>query len=124
MFLLTLGVILTGFGYGIMQPIIYDKTASHVKPSEATFVLSLVMVMNYIAINHLSVLSYRESKVCFQRIRPISLLSSARSSPVVSVFLPFSVIIRRPSIDGQDKRPHFQARYVQLSQRSSPGKKD
>ena len=48
MFLLTLGVILTGFGYGIMQPIIYDKTASHVKPSEATFVLSLVM--NYIAI--------------------------------------------------------------------------
>ena len=50
MFLLTLGVILTGFGYGIMQPIIYDKTASHVKPSEATFVLSLVMVMNYIAI--------------------------------------------------------------------------
>lgn len=50
MFLLTLGVILIGFGYGIMQPIIYDKTASHVKPSEATFVLSLVMVMNYIAI--------------------------------------------------------------------------
>ena len=50
MFLLTLGVILTGFGYGIMQPIIYDKTASHVNPSEATFVLSLVMVMNYIAI--------------------------------------------------------------------------
>ena len=44
MFLLTLGVILTGFGYGIMQPIIYDKTASHVKPSEATFVLSLAII--------------------------------------------------------------------------------
>ena len=43
MFLLTLGVILTGFGYGIMQPIIYDKTASHVKPSEATFVLSCLL---------------------------------------------------------------------------------
>ena len=44
--LLTVGLIF----FGIMQPIIYDKTASHVKPSEATFVLSLVMVMNYIAI--------------------------------------------------------------------------
>lgn len=50
MFLLTLGVILAGLGYGIIQPIIYDKTASRVKPSKATFVLSLVMVMNYIAI--------------------------------------------------------------------------
>lgn len=48
--LLTLGVILIGLGYGIMQPVLYDKTASHVKPSEATFALSLVMVMNYIAI--------------------------------------------------------------------------
>ena len=50
MFLLTLGVILTGFGYGIMQPIIYDKTASHVKPSEATIDLSQLILMNNIAI--------------------------------------------------------------------------
>lgn len=50
MFLLTLGVIFSGFGYGIMQPIIYDKTASGVNPAQATYALSLVMVMNYIAI--------------------------------------------------------------------------
>ena len=48
--LLTIGVIAIGLGYGMMQPIIYDKTASGVPPSRATYALSLVMVMNYIAI--------------------------------------------------------------------------
>lgn len=47
---LTGAVILTGLGYGIMQPIIYDKTASRVQPVRVTFALSLVMSMNYIAI--------------------------------------------------------------------------
>lgn len=50
LFLLAIGVIAIGFGYGIMQPIIYDKTASSVHPKQAIYVLSLVMVMNYIAI--------------------------------------------------------------------------
>lgn len=49
-FLLTMGVIAIGLGYGAMQPIIYDKTASTVAPSQATYALSLVMVMNYVAI--------------------------------------------------------------------------
>lgn len=48
--LLIPGVILIGIGYGIMQPLIYDKTAAGVSPSHATYALSLVMVMNYIAI--------------------------------------------------------------------------
>lgn len=48
--LLTLGVILIGLGYGIMQPIIYDKTANGVPTADATYALSLVMVMNYISI--------------------------------------------------------------------------
>lgn len=48
--LLTVGVIFIGIGYGIMQPIIYDKTAKGVPPKDTIFALSLVMVMNYIAI--------------------------------------------------------------------------
>lgn len=48
--LLTLGTVLSGLGYGIMQPIIYDKTANRVSKPHAIYVLSLVMVMNYIAI--------------------------------------------------------------------------
>ena len=50
LYILTLGVVLIGFGYGIMQPIIYDKTADSVPPAQATYALSLVMVMNYISI--------------------------------------------------------------------------
>lgn len=50
LFLLTIGVIAIGLGYGTMQPVIYDKTASTVSPSQATYALSLVMVMNYVAI--------------------------------------------------------------------------
>lgn len=50
LFLLTLGVILIGAGYGVMQPIIYNKTANMVSTADATYALALVMVMNYIAI--------------------------------------------------------------------------
>lgn len=48
--LLVIGVILIGLGYGVMQPIIYNKTAVSVPPFKATYALALVMVMNYIAI--------------------------------------------------------------------------
>lgn len=48
--LLIVGVILIGLGYGIMQPVIYDKTAASVAPTHATYALALVMSMNYVAI--------------------------------------------------------------------------
>ena len=48
--LMTLGVILTGVGYGVLQPIIYDKTAIIAPPETATKALSVVMTVNYIAV--------------------------------------------------------------------------
>ena len=48
--LMTLGVILTGVGYGVLQPIIYDKTAIIAPPEAATNALSVVMAVNYIAV--------------------------------------------------------------------------
>ena len=48
--LLILGVILIGLGYGVMQPIIYDKTAIIAPPHLATQALSVVMAANYLAI--------------------------------------------------------------------------
>lgn len=48
--LLILGVIIVGMGYGVMQPIIYDKTANSTSSKHTTLALSLVMAMNYIAI--------------------------------------------------------------------------
>lgn len=44
------GSILLGLGYGIYQPLIYDRTASWVTPARTTFALSLVLSMNYVAI--------------------------------------------------------------------------
>ncbi len=47
---LLLGALLTGLGYGVMQPIIYAKTASNAPPHLATMALSIVMAVNYLTI--------------------------------------------------------------------------
>ena len=47
---LATGAILAGLGYGVMQPIVYDKAATNAPPAEATLALSLVMAVNYLAI--------------------------------------------------------------------------
>lgn len=44
------GCILVGLGYGIIQPLIYDKTVDTAIPQKTTLVLAFVMVMNYLAI--------------------------------------------------------------------------
>ena len=47
---LALGAILTGLGYGVMQPLIYDNAAKSSPPNLSTLALSLVMAVNYLAI--------------------------------------------------------------------------
>ena len=44
------GCILVGLGYGIIQPLIYDKTVDTATPQKTTLALAFVMVMNYLAI--------------------------------------------------------------------------
>ena len=44
------GAMLAGLGYGIMQPLIYDKTAIISPPQTATLSLSFVMSVNYFAV--------------------------------------------------------------------------
>lgn len=44
------GCMLTGLGYGIIQPLIYDKTVDTAIPAKTTLALAFVMVMNYLAI--------------------------------------------------------------------------
>ena len=48
--LMMIGVVLTGVGYGVLQPIIYDKTAIIAPPETATKALSVVMTVNYVAV--------------------------------------------------------------------------
>lgn len=45
-----LGCILIGFGYGVVQPVAYDKTTRTAIPSRITLALAFVMSMNYLAI--------------------------------------------------------------------------
>lgn len=44
------GCILVGFGYGVIQPVVYDKTTHTAVPKKATLALAFVMMMNYLAI--------------------------------------------------------------------------
>ncbi len=48
--MLVLGALLAGFGYGVIQPVIYDKAATIAPPRSATLALSFVMAMNYLAV--------------------------------------------------------------------------
>ena len=48
--MLWIGAILTGVGYGVMQPVVYDKAATNAPPRLSTLALSLVMAVNYLAI--------------------------------------------------------------------------
>lgn len=50
LYTLIIGALLSGLGYGVMQPLIYDKAASCSPPRLATLALSLVMAVNYLAI--------------------------------------------------------------------------
>lgn len=45
-----IGCVATGFGYGMAQPYIYDKTSSSASPQRVTYALALLMSMNYVAI--------------------------------------------------------------------------
>ena len=48
--MLLLGALSAGLGYGVMQPVIYDKAATVAPPRSATLALSFVMAMNYLAV--------------------------------------------------------------------------
>ena len=44
------GAVFMGFGYGVVQPLIYDQTSKVATPEKATLALAFVMSMNYLAI--------------------------------------------------------------------------
>lgn len=44
------GCMLVGLGYGVIQPLVYDKTTQTATPAKATLALAFVMMMNYLAI--------------------------------------------------------------------------
>ncbi|MEG1554193.1 MAG: MFS transporter [Rikenellaceae bacterium] len=49
-FMYGLGAVLMGFGYGTMQPVIYDKAAEASSGKKSTLALAIVLAMNYVAV--------------------------------------------------------------------------
>ena len=49
-FLIGLGTFIIGFGYGIIQPLIYNKTVLTASVQKAVLALAFVMAMNYVAL--------------------------------------------------------------------------
>ena len=47
---MALGLLLIWIGYGIIQPMLYDKTTQTALPQKTTLALAFVMMMNYLAI--------------------------------------------------------------------------
>lgn len=45
-----LGCLFAGFGYGVIQPVVYDKTTRTASSRKVTLALAFVMAMNYLAI--------------------------------------------------------------------------
>lgn len=50
LWLIALGCILAGVGYGVAQPYLYDRVAQITSSGNVTFALALLMAMNYVAI--------------------------------------------------------------------------
>lgn len=47
---IALGCVVTGVGYGIAQPYLYDKVSSFASPQKNALALAMLMAMNYVAI--------------------------------------------------------------------------
>lgn len=98
--LMTLGVIVTGIGYGILQPIIYDKTAIIAPPQLATKALSVVMTVNYIAVVACPFVVDFVAKITNNHKESFPFVASAILVALVALL---SLLLRKSFVLGLDK---------------------
>ena len=98
--LMTLGVILTGVGYGVLQPIIYDKTAIIAPPDSATKALSVVMTVNYVAVVVCPFVVDFVAKIMEQNRSTFPFVASAILVAMVALL---SLIMRKSFVLGLDE---------------------
>ena len=98
--LMTIGVILTGAGYGVLQPIIYDKTAIIAPPQAATKALSVVMAVNYIAVLVCPFVVDFVAKIMGQNRNTFPFVSSA---VVVAIVAFLALLMRKSFVLGLDE---------------------
>ena len=98
--LMTLGVILTGVGYGVLQPVIYDKTAIIAPPEAATKALSVVMTVNYVAVVVCPFVVDFAEKLFRQKEESFPFVASAVLVAMVALL---SLILRKSFVLGLDE---------------------
>ena len=98
--LMMIGVILTGVGYGVLQPIIYDKTAIIAPPQLATKALSVVMTVNYVAVVVCPFVVDFVAKLMGQNRSTFPFVASAVLVALVAVL---SLIMRKSYVLGLDE---------------------
>ncbi len=98
--LMTLGVILTGVGYGVLQPVIYDKTAIIAPPEAATKALSVVMTVNYVAVVVCPFVVNFAEKLFRQKEESFPFVASAVLVAMVALL---SLILRKSFVLGLDE---------------------
>ena len=98
--LMTLGVILTGVGYGVLQPIIYDKAAIITPPDMATKALSVVMTVNYVAVVVCPFVVDFVSKITGQNRSTFPFVASAVLVAMVALL---AIILRKSFVLGLDE---------------------
>ena len=98
--LMTLGVILTGIGYGVLQPIIYDKAAIIAPPDNATKALSVVMTVNYVAVVVCPFVVDFVAKIMGQNRSTFPFVASAVCVAMVALL---SLILRKSFVLGLDE---------------------
>ena len=98
--LMMIGVILTGVGYGVLQPIIYDKTAIIAPPQLATKALSVVMTVNYVAVVVCPFVVDFVAKLMGQNRSTFPFVASAMLVALVAVL---SLIMRKSFVLGLDE---------------------
>lgn len=98
--LMTLGVILTGIGYGVLQPIIYDKAAIIAPPDNATKALSVVMTVNYVAVVVCPFVVDFVAKIMGQNRSTFPFVASAVCVAMVALL---SIILRKSFVLGLDE---------------------
>ena len=97
--LMMLGVILTGVGYGVLQPIIYDKAAIIAPPEAATKALSVVMTTNYVAVLVCPIVVDFVAKIMQQHKGSFPFVASA---VLVAMVAFLSLLMRRSFVLGLD----------------------
>jgi MFS family permease len=98
--LMTLGVIITGVGYGVLQPIIYDKTAIIAPPESATKALSIVMTVNYVAVVVCPFVVDFVAKIMGQNRSTFPFVASAMLVAMVALL---SLLLRKSFVLGLDE---------------------